>query len=523
MDAFLIHNSRDKDDVERLKGALEKCDVKTWLDDENLLDTKDVQIKLSEAFRKSKKLLICLGPSGIGDYQKKEMSAAVDFYEKAIVVLLPGCTNKQAKDDLLIQLLSIPRVKFGDSITIQSGAFRRLVRMITGYWPIENDTVAKTPTLAGVQPDNAISNLVKNLKRRNITFFVGPHLGPPSATIPPGPCELTEGILEDLGLITAGEEVWLLPSMDHASGIYLMQDDDEGLIEKLENIIKKRSIVPPDTYNRLADLINKLKEINPSRVEVKQPQLIFTTNFDLLLEWSLFSKGMGFTRMIMNPRSRSLMVMQIKQDMINKLENGEIIITLSGAEHTKVCAEKFEQFAALIRNLSSTNYKAPTEITEDDKISGQFLSVDKLSVQDCEQPIIFKYGGSIENWESVSITTVQYFVLARLAHLIPRAVKNIIGDSSSIFLGYSPLDTSFLLEYQTILSDAFSKRTDILERYTIRETPNAKEDAYRNMESAVWSGVLERHAIQTKIQIVASPTDTFLQKLYTQAAGLAER
>jgi WD40 repeat protein len=92
--AFLSHNSKDAREAQALAVRLEELGVRVWLDTHQLTGGTRWLDSLEEAFAKCNSCIVLVGPSGIGEWQEREVHLAVDrsVHEefKVIPVLLPG-------------------------------------------------------------------------------------------------------------------------------------------------------------------------------------------------------------------------------------------------------------------------------------------------------------------------------------------------------------------------------------------------------------------------------------------------
>ena len=97
-DLFLCHNREDKPVVRELRDALRALGLRTWFDEDQLVPGRPWQEALEQAIESIRAAAICVGPSGIGPWQNRELRAYInEFVRKeasAIPVLLPGAAEK---------------------------------------------------------------------------------------------------------------------------------------------------------------------------------------------------------------------------------------------------------------------------------------------------------------------------------------------------------------------------------------------------------------------------------------------
>ena len=98
-DAFLSHNSREKEAVERIARRLEQEQLKTWLDIWELTPGQSSIKGIEDGLQSSRCCVIFYGPAGVGPWHELERHAALvksvnsrcEF--PVIPVLLPGVTE----------------------------------------------------------------------------------------------------------------------------------------------------------------------------------------------------------------------------------------------------------------------------------------------------------------------------------------------------------------------------------------------------------------------------------------------
>jgi len=71
-DAFLSYNSYDRPAVEELAGRLRAEGLALYLEVWELLPGREFQPALTEGLRDSKTCIACLGPNGLGPWQKEQ-------------------------------------------------------------------------------------------------------------------------------------------------------------------------------------------------------------------------------------------------------------------------------------------------------------------------------------------------------------------------------------------------------------------------------------------------------------------
>lgn len=98
---FLSHNSVDKPHVEALAHRLLDAGIEPWLDKWNLVPGKPWLPALEEALANARAIVVCIGATGLGQYQDAEVQRALsqalrDPARLVIPVLLPNAPAENA-------------------------------------------------------------------------------------------------------------------------------------------------------------------------------------------------------------------------------------------------------------------------------------------------------------------------------------------------------------------------------------------------------------------------------------------
>ena len=129
------------------------------------------------------------------------------------------------------------------------------------------------------------------------------------------------------------------------------------------------------------------------------------------------------------------------------------------------------------------------------------------------EPVLYKYHGSQDTPNTSAMCTGQYYDLNRMQRIIPRRIREIAINTSSVFIGCGMLDSDFQHLYHTILRDGFDQRRDLL-RYLIVEKPSAASSCvYDEMELRVWNNLVQQILKRTGIMVVDQPPAAFLGTL----------
>jgi formylglycine-generating enzyme required for sulfatase activity len=145
-DVFLSYNEKDLDAITYIAVQLHNYEIKPWLARWNLVRGKPWQKEVAKVLEKTNSCIVLLGPNGIGDWQEREISLAVDRQVKTkdefrvIPVLLPGIRESKGDGDrgsLREQLKFIHEntwIEFQNSLD-ESEPLRQLVAGVKGLQP----------------------------------------------------------------------------------------------------------------------------------------------------------------------------------------------------------------------------------------------------------------------------------------------------------------------------------------------------------------------------------------------------
>ena len=96
-DAFLSHNSKDKQDVEKIREKLEAAGINVWIDRNELSGGDSLPMTLKRALHNSAACVVFIGAHGVGRWQEKEIAAADKLKRpkrRMIPVFLPGSVGE---------------------------------------------------------------------------------------------------------------------------------------------------------------------------------------------------------------------------------------------------------------------------------------------------------------------------------------------------------------------------------------------------------------------------------------------
>jgi hypothetical protein len=516
-DVFLSHKGTDKPQVKQIALALQESHLSVWLDEWELQPGMPWQVDIEKAIESSRAIAVFVGSDGLGPWEQPEMRAALEQQVRrgcpVIPVLLPGVADK-IKDNLPLFLRPNTWVDLRNGIDDRVG-LGRLRWGITGKKPVE-ETADSEPVKrrveepASLEPtDEAIGNLSRLLQRGNITYFVGAGTCYESPASASRTSDIARNLLSELNLISTSYDQ-LLPTIDIAGMYYAIKSGDGNLENRIAELMALPNGVAPPTHQNLADLISALKSRPMRRSLRRAPQLIVTTNFDLMMERALLRAGIAFTRIVQHRSARQLDIneyrdVRLVDDLVEvKPERGEAL---------QAGVDVSEELDDVISSCGRRTINEGTNDTGGDNSS----VLHELSLQELTEPILYKFLGSQDIPNSCSISVEHYFEFARRTlrrNCIPAQISEIIANSPILFLGYGFLDPDFRLMYFTLLRKPLEVQTDL--RYALQLPPERYEgNAYRQMEfkTRIWDRIKDGAQRKLGITTLEEQEDVFLGKL----------
>lgn len=131
-DAFMAHNSADKDAVQTIGSHLRKRGLKPWIDKEQIRPGRFFQEAIQEILSRCKAALVIIGRSGLGRWQTLEIRTLItrclEQNIPVIPVLLPGAQDFPSE---LLFLRELQWVKFRNNID-ENDVLEAIVWGVTG-------------------------------------------------------------------------------------------------------------------------------------------------------------------------------------------------------------------------------------------------------------------------------------------------------------------------------------------------------------------------------------------------------
>jgi hypothetical protein len=504
-DVFLSYSNDDKTAVSRLASALGALGLRVWFDQAVLPPGVPWQRELAEGVENSLATAVCIGPSGIGQWQRVEMETAIqrqiEHQHRVIPVILPGVER---------DAVSLPSLLKRNTWVILTDYLEDRTTLERLYWGITGKKVDAAPqptpkssTVTNHAVDEAISSLCDTLRTDNVTFFVGAGTFH-GTTLPPSPFEITRGLLLDLHLIESDYD-HLLPPVDVASSYYAARSGASRLEGKIVEMMVGRSSQVPSPHRQLAGLISLLVRRPNPRIRGRVQQLIVTTNLDVMVERALLMQGVSFTRLIQHTSAARIEVNRYQN--VSRLADGGIHVPGSRT----IGQDNWDELDDVIANHNRR--------VIDDTSSGAG-GVDMLHTLPLKElcgndPVLYKFRGSQDVRGSCALSVDQYMNYTRRLlrqNAVPAQLNEILNNSPILLLGYSFFDPDFRLIYQGLLRTALELRQDPV--YSIQLPPDReREDPYRRMELQLWDKVREATLRDLRITTLESSSEEFLQLL----------
>jgi hypothetical protein len=287
--AFLSYNTKDGEQVVEIAELLKEQNVKVWLDKWEIRPGDSLHDALEDGLRRSNVILIFFGKYGTGQWQKEEakiaIRQAITTGKKVIPILLPGCPEQPDIPEFLKDKL---RIDFRKGLSNHEER-ERLLWGITGNKllkekkeenetekEIDLDTKRKIEDIKARYRSPLITlsdALSKN--KRSLVLVIGSGINTISNI--PTLAELAKPLYEELALDAKGEESTLIDPLSIAE----LYEQEFGRQRLFEHIASRLS-----EYTEPSLLHEGIVQLNP--------RMIFTINYDLLLERAFEKYGINY-------------------------------------------------------------------------------------------------------------------------------------------------------------------------------------------------------------------------------------
>jgi len=523
-DVFLSHNSKEKDFVRKIKEDLGLLGVKAWLDVDDLPLGPQWQPELEKGLRDSRMVAVFIGPVGMGNWQTAEMQVAINHSvtknKPLIPVLLPGGPEPKELTEFL-QLYSVADFRMGYNPI----ELKRLAEAITGKKLDLLESISNkapepsSPSLDGddEKQDPSVQRALEYFEEAfdsvnpvNITFFIGQGISHSGLDSVISPQKISRELMKNLQLIDQ-DYSQLLPAIDTSSAYYAMSKSDSAL----QNAVAKQLWIAPDTnlpvYQKLSSLLALVGKREPRRGQHISPQVVVTSNFDLLLERCLLRAGLSFTRLVQYRASPQIDINEYKNVRIS--QDGTISVDCAGSPSMQVNVNDTHAMDDLIATCNKKTLKDAKEFG-----ASQSLSLSSLS-----SPIIYKINGSCDVSNSCIMTIDQHldFIWRQSKQsLIPDQINEIIKNTPILFIGSRILDPDFRLGYLALLQEETKSKS--YDRYALLAKPKDGDlsDCGYRMLSTCWDPIKDKALERYEIKVIDVSNEKFLELLRQRLAGV---
>src|SRR5579864_8450935 len=510
-DVFFSYSRKDVAFVTAVAEAMKDAGLRVWFDEWEAIPGRPWQRLIQRGIADAKATAVFIGPEGLGKWEAAELDAAVEEAINRdcplIPVLLPGVRPNIRLPAFLarnswVRFLHEPN---------EPVALRRLRFGITGERPLtearpEEGSQHQAPQRDAEIPE-AVRKLAAKLLEGNITYFLGPGIPRPASS------QIARFLIGKLGISGSAEDVTL--PIELAGLYYALKESDSDLEALIVELIRDQPHAIPPTYLRLGELLALLSR-RPLRRGLAVPcQLIVTTNYDVMIERALLTRGVSFTRIVQHRLLRRLEVNQYKVSA-----EGEQLFVGETGQRERIRGDDLDDLDYLIRVTGRRGIDlAPEPGPVALEGATSLLSVDESSWS--HSPcILYKYYGSQDVPNSCAISIDQHLELIRRAAwrgTIPEAITEIVSNSPLLFMGYSFLDPGFRLIRHTLLRN---RLPELYPGFALSMLPLPDDaDFERRIETTLWDRI--KDALKTKgIRTIECHPAAFLERL---AATTAEK
>jgi hypothetical protein len=512
-DVFLSHNSAEKPSVRFLRDQLEARGIRAWLDEGELPPGGSFVDRISEAMRTSRAIAVFFGPSEMGRFHSLEADFAtvqgVNRQIPVVPVILPGV----APDVQLPKLFPASTyIRF--SALDDEAALEKLCWGITGTRPRRPEPQAAPPEGAAVPSTlrQHVETVMGALEGGNVTYFVGTRTAPLRPDLPPFTFEITRDLVAAMSWVEPAFTGPFLPTLDAAASYYAIKTDPKRLEDIVVGCIQKRMMAVPPMQTLLAELLKSLRgrRVRPRRADPRQ--LVVATGLDVALERAMLQAGMPFTRIVQYPSGQELAINEYRA--VEVVDGSTLLVSGPTGAPVRVDLRRPGELDDAIRDTGYRKLEMGAQVVVPGEGNGNtFLS---LSLKELTSPILYKYHGSQDVYDSCTISSDQYFELANTAN-IPLEITELIGSTSLLFLGCGVLDSDFRHLRHTLLRRAFRRPGASGARVAV-QVPPADEpmDPYRTLESEIWDRVRDHVKKDMGIDVVEARGEEFLAQLLEQ-------
>lgn len=357
--------------------------------------------------------------------------------------------------------------------------------------------------------DDAVGRLINLLESGNVTFLVGRGASESRDVEIPSSQEVSDKLLKTLTVIEEGQPSIPLP-FDISASYFAVQESEASLEAQVSGMLTTRTDHIAPIYKALASVLSALRNRPQRRSGNRLPQLIVTTNLDVLLECALLSAGVPFTRVVQYRAATRVAINEFSK--IDRLEDGNMRV-----ESPRGGASQFDRHdTAAMEEVIATHDLRIIESTSDPGAGGAINPVESLPLDKMTEPIVYKYLGSkdVPNSCTLSIDQSFEFMWWKLRRRsVPKLIVTIVGNSSQVFLGGGILDPDFRLCYHTLLREPAEMNSN--EHFMVCSAPVADNNLWsdRNVERKLWMRIKTTALKRYKLNILDTRNRDFLNLL----------
>jgi hypothetical protein len=508
-DVFLSHNSAEKPSVRYLKDQLQTRGIHAWLDEGELPPGGSFVDRISDAMRTSRAIAVFFGPAEMGSFHSLEADFAtvqgVNRQIPVIPVILPGV----APDVQLPKLFPASTyIRF--SALDDETAMEKLCWGITGTRPRKLDAkpvaveAAALPTLR-----QHVETVMGALESGNVTYFVGTRTAPLRPDLPPYAFEITRDLVAAMSWVEPAFTGPFLPTLDAAASYYAIKTDAKRLEDAVVECIRKRFVAVPPMQLLLAELLKSLRNrrVRPRRADPRQ--LVVATGLDVALERAMLQAGVPFSRIVQFPSGQELAINEYRS--VEVVDANTLVVSGPTGAPTRVDLRRPGELDDAIRDTGARKLALGAEVVVPGAGNGNTFQ--SLSLKDLTSPILYKYHGSQDVFDSCTISSDQYFELANSSN-IPLEITELIGATPLLFLGCGVLDSDFKHLRHTLLRRAFRRPGASGARIAVQVPPSDEPmDPYRTLEAEIWDRVRDHVKKEMGIDVVEARGEEFLGQL----------
>lgn len=141
---FLCHNSKDKNEVERIRECLQQRGITSWMDRYDLEPFKDWEEQIDKIIEQAVCVPIFIGASGLGSYQRQEVRRLIAHVKEQAefrmgLIILPSCLDDPREDPGISE--DIKKLQWINFHQERPDPIEQLIWVITGQKPNQSSYI----------------------------------------------------------------------------------------------------------------------------------------------------------------------------------------------------------------------------------------------------------------------------------------------------------------------------------------------------------------------------------------------